>query len=74
MELSKLGAAAIPIIENLLSSKDYRLRLGGLVAVADMPPQLRAQLPGSIMDRVRTYTGHIDPAIRDAAVRALQPS
>ncbi len=70
--LAQLGPQAAPLVEQFLSSDDYRLKLGGLAAVAQMPSQQRAQLPESLMAHIRTYTTDPDQATRDAALRALQ--
>src|SRR5207245_336926 len=69
--LAKMGIDAIPIINQLLSSGNYRLELGGLAALAEMPPELRVQMPDEIKKQVKRRIDSPDPTTKETAARAL---
>jgi hypothetical protein len=70
-DLARLGARAGPIVSQLLSSGNYRLELGGLAAIAEMPKEQRAGLPDEVKKQVQSHTNSSDPTIRATALRAL---
>src|SRR4051812_17013699 len=72
IDLSQKGGDAFQTISDLLGTDAYRLKLGGLVALAGMPDDQRKTAPAGIWDKVRPLLGSSDKTMRDAAVQALR--
>jgi hypothetical protein len=70
-DLARLGAGAGPVVSQLLSSGNYRLELGGLAAIAEMPKEQRAGLSDEVKRQVESHTNSSDPTMRETALRAL---
>jgi hypothetical protein len=71
VQLSRQGAASFSTILPLLQSGDYRLQIGALAAIAAMPPDVRARLPGAARSAATALLSHPDRTMRDTARRAL---
>jgi hypothetical protein len=72
IDLSQKGSDAFQTISDLLGADAYRLKLGGLVALAGMPDDQRKTAPAEIWDKVRPLLGSSDKTMRDTAVQALR--
>jgi hypothetical protein len=69
IELSQQGPQTIDTARKLLSSGDYRLQLGALVALSIMPAKEQSQLPADVMQKVKQLENHPDVTIRETATR-----
>lgn len=72
-DLANLGAQSLPIVTKLLDENDYQLKLGGLVAVAELPAAVRASLPNELRITIARNLSNDDSTIRQAAEAAYRP-
>jgi hypothetical protein len=72
IDLSRQGAEALNIISQLLDSGNYRIQLGALIALSEMPDNQRKRAPPALVDKARVLLNHNDAAMREAAARAIR--
>ena len=71
--LSKKADDDLQLLASLVARDDnYRLQLGAVVALADVPDDLRKKAPPAMFEKVRALRNHPDKTMRDAAVLALR--
>lgn len=71
--LSKKTDDDLKLLASLVARDDnYRLQLGAVVALADVPDELRKKAPAGLFDKVRSLRNSSDKTMRDAAVLALR--
>ncbi len=73
IDLSKQGRVTVETANALLSSDDYRLQLGALVALSLLPAQERQSLPPELMAKVRQFTTNSDATIAETARKIAPP-
>ena len=69
--LASYGEKAIPIFNQLLNSKSYRLNIGALVAMAYVPFSARAEMRKVLQIKISTFLSSPDPELKRAAALAL---
>ena len=71
--LSKKTDDDLKLLASLVARDDnYRLQLGAVVALADVPDELRKKAPAGLFDKVRSLRNSSDKTMRDSAVLALR--
>jgi hypothetical protein len=62
----------LDIISQLLDSGNYRIQLGALIALSEMPDNQRKRASPALVDKARVLLNHNDAAMREAAARAIR--
>jgi hypothetical protein len=73
LALSKKTEDGLALIASLVARDDnYRLQLGAVVALADVPLPALQKAPPGMLDKLRSLRGASDKTMRDAAAQALR--
>jgi hypothetical protein len=70
-DLSALGDDALPIIEQLLNQSSYRLQLGALQALAELPDASKSKIPEAIWAKRPELASDQDATMREVAKYAF---
>jgi len=69
--LASYGEKALPIFNQILDSKSYRLNIGALVALTYVPFSARAEMRKALQIKISPFLSSSDPELKRAAALAL---